>query len=103
MPAPHVSSVVREISEGYKTLRIGERFTNITINQVVSGEKPWSQKPLLKGKAVELSHLVPVLALVAWKKAKHPAGTVAQEGAWNKAKETWMALRIAEALSSLAF
>ena len=62
----------------------------------------WSQKPLLKGKAAELRHLVPVLALVAWNKAKRPAGTLAQEGTWNKAKETQVALRIAEALTSLA-
>lgn len=91
-----------EISEAYKILKIAERFTNITINQFTNGEKPWSQKPLLKGKAAELRHLAPVLALVAWNKAKRPAGTLAQEGAWNKAKETQVALHIAEALTSLA-
>ena len=91
-----------EISEACKILKIAERFTNITINQFTNGEKPWSQKPLLKGKAAELRHLAPVLALVAWNKAKHPAGTLAQEGTWNKAKETQVALHIAEALTSLA-
>ena len=60
-----------EISEAYKILKIAERFTNIAINQFTNGEKPWSQKPLLKGKAAELKHLAPVLALVAWNKAKH--------------------------------
>ena len=55
-------------------MKVSERFTNIFLSQFSNVDHPWSQAPLLKGKAAEIRHLVPVLASVAWDKAKETGG-----------------------------
>ena len=55
-------------------MQIQERFTNLNLSQFTNVDKPWSQEPLLKGKAAEIRHLIPVLASVAWDKASASRG-----------------------------
>lgn len=62
------------IQAKYKSMQIQERFTNLNLSQFTNVEKPWSQAPLLKGKAAEIRHLIPVLASVARDKANATGG-----------------------------
>ena len=54
--------------------KLQERFTNLNLAQFTNAETPWGQAPLLKGRAAEVRHLVPVLASVAWEKASASGG-----------------------------
>lgn len=58
-----------ELKQGYQELGTQERFNNIVISMFTNGDKPFSQPCKLKGHAGEIRHLIPVTALVAWKKA----------------------------------
>lgn len=58
------------IQRKYKDMKVSERFTNLTLSQIINVDKMHTSVPLLKGKAAEVRHLVPVLASVAWDKAK---------------------------------
>lgn len=58
------------IQAKYKTMKVSERFTNLTLSQFINVDKVNTAVPLLKGKAAEVRHLVPVLASVAWNKAQ---------------------------------
>ena len=101
--APHrMHSIWNDIKEAYQKLKISERFTNLTVGQFCLPDKPWAKPPILRGKAGEIRHLVPALALVAWNKAKKPHGSLAFEGAWNKAKEQEVASHMAACIHALA-
>ena len=74
MAPKNMREVWNRIQDKYKSMRVKERFTNIFLSQFSNTEHPWSQAPLLKGKAAEIRHLVPVLASVAWDKAMETGG-----------------------------
>ena len=63
-----------EFHPGKIQKQIQERFTNLNLSQFTNVDKPWSQAPLLKGKAAEIRRLIPVLASVAWDKANATGG-----------------------------
>lgn len=58
------------IQHKYKTMKVSERFTNLTLSQIINVDKTHTSVPLLKGKAAEVRHLVPALTSVAWDKAR---------------------------------
>lgn len=62
------------IQQKYKSMKVAERFTNLTLSQFINVDKTSTAVPLLKGKAAEIRHLVPVLASVAWDKAQAGGG-----------------------------
>lgn len=68
MAPKNMREVWNRIQDKYRSMKVKERFTNIFLSQFSNTEHPWSQAPLLKGKAAEIRHLVPVLASVAWDK-----------------------------------
>ena len=74
MAAKSMRQTWNQIQDKYKSMKVSERFTNIFLSQFSNVDHPWSQAPLLKGKAAEIRHLVPVLASVAWDKAKETGG-----------------------------
>ena len=74
MAQQNLRQVWKQIQGKYKSMKVTERFTNIFLSQFSNTEHPWSQAPLLKGKAAEIRHLVPVLASVAWDKAIETRG-----------------------------
>ena len=57
------------LKEAYSELKVVEKFNNLTTSMFTVQEKPWSQAAKLKGHAGEIRHFMPVLAIVAWKKA----------------------------------
>lgn len=72
--ANNMREVWNSIHEKYKSMKVQERFTNLNLAQFTNAEAPWGQAPLLKGRAAEVRHLVPVLASVAWEKASASGG-----------------------------
>lgn len=59
-----------DLKNAYQELGTKERFNNMVISMFTNGDKPFSQPCKLKGHAGEIRHLIPALALVAWKKAQ---------------------------------
>ena len=74
MAAKNMRQTWNQIQDKYKSMKVSERSTNIFLSQFSNVDHPWSQAPLLKGKAAEIRHLVPVLASVAWDKASETGG-----------------------------
>ena len=65
----NVTKVWQMLKEAYSELKTNEKFNNMTTSMFTVQEKPWSQPAKLKGHAGEIRHFIPVLAMVAWKKA----------------------------------
>ena len=74
MAAKNMRQTWNQIQDKYKSMKVSERSTNIFLSQFSNVDHPWSQAPLVKGKAAEIRHLVPVLASVAWDKASETGG-----------------------------
>ena len=72
--ANNMREVRNSIQEKYKSMKVQERFTNLNLAQFTNAETAWGQAPLLKGRAAEVRHLVPVLASVPWEKASASGG-----------------------------
>lgn len=63
------AQVWAQLKEAYQELGTKEKYNNIVVSMFANADKPFSQPTKLKGHAGEIRHLIPVLALVAWKKA----------------------------------
>ena len=57
------------LKEAYAELHITEKYNNLVVSMFTSERNPFSQPAKLKGHAGEIRHLMPALAMVAWKKA----------------------------------
>ena len=84
--ANNMREVWNSIHEKYKSMKVQERFINLNLAQFTNAETPWAQAPLLKGRAAEVRHLVPVLASLGRK----PVPLVASKKAiWLNAYTAW--------------
>ena len=68
--ARNAAKVWAMLKEAYTELGINEKFNNLVVSMFTNEKSPFSQPAKLKGHAGEIRHLIPALALVAWKKAR---------------------------------
>ena len=69
-----IADIWAEIQASYTQLGSADKFSNLVLSMIgATVGKPWSSSPELKGRAAEIRHFVPALAVVA----KRRAGTSA--------------------------
>ena len=66
-PEDNLSEIVTEIKSEYRDRRTTTQFGNIFLGMVIDPEKPNSDFPVLRGKAAEQRHLLPILCSI-WRK-----------------------------------